>query len=88
MYRNDISPIDGKKIGDGVYITPLPVTGEGYSRTATIDTTKGKKSFKFMFQVAVDPKRTHVTSRKDYWVVRDFDAWDAARPYGILLKEI
>lgn len=93
-YEHSISQLDGQPIGKGVYCTPDPKEAERYARrrkgATTIRTANGPKKFLFMFQVCVDPDRTHFATKSGapYWIIRDKDTADAIRPYGILLKEV
>lgn len=71
--------------GPGVYCSPDPTFPErGYVGTVSLDTKSGKKDFKCMLQVAVNPDGVRLTSDKRIWVVPDPKD---IRPYGILIKE-
>lgn len=64
------------------------LVADDYAQETRINTSHCQKKFKFMFQVCVDPARTHITRNDKYWVIRDADTHDAIRPYGLLLKEV
>jgi hypothetical protein len=71
--------------GAGVYCSPDPTFPEaGYVGTVECDTMKGKKKFKCMMQVAVNPNGVTFTSQPKIWVVPNSKD---IRPYGILIKE-
>ena len=71
--------------GAGTYCSPDPAFPEiGYVRTVECDTQEGKKKFKCMMQVAVNPDGVTLTSHKQIWVVPN---GEDIRPYGILIKE-
>jgi hypothetical protein len=71
--------------GTGVYCSPNPKFPEkGYTSKIHLDTKKGKKVFKCMLQVAVNPDGVKFATN-DIWVVPDPKD---IRPYGILIKEI
>ena len=73
------------KYGAGVYCSPDPTFPEnGYVGTVECDTQQGKKKFKCMMQVAVNPDGVTFTSDKKIWVVPN---GEDIRPYGILIKE-
>jgi len=69
--------------GPGVYCSPNPKFPEGrYVQSATIDTRRGRKTFKCMLQVAVNPDG--IEEHGDIWCVPDPQN---IRAYGILIKE-
>jgi hypothetical protein len=70
--------------GAGVYCSPNPKYPEenGHVGTVTLETRQGRKSFKCMLQVAVDPDSVQC-SINDVW----FAPPEAIRAYGILIKE-
>ncbi|UJR24576.1 hypothetical protein I4U23_005951 [Adineta vaga] len=70
--------------GDGVYCSPRPTFVEkSYVGTATIDTKLGKKSYKIMLQVAVNPDGIYCAN-DDVWVVQ---LPENIRTYGLLIKD-
>jgi hypothetical protein len=70
--------------GPGVYCSPNPTFPEnGYVHSVLLDTQQGKKSFKCMLQVAVNPDGVNIAT-DDIWVVPDPKN---IRPYGIIIKE-
>jgi hypothetical protein len=70
--------------GKGVYCSPNPTFPEsGYVAPVVLDTKYGKKTFKCMLQVAVNPYGVKIAN-KDIWVVEDPKN---IRTYGILIKE-
>lgn len=72
--------------GEGVYCSPDPTFPErGYVGDVEFDTQQGKKKFKCMLQVAVNPDTVIFTSDKGIWVVPEPED---IRPYGILIKEV
>ncbi|CAF1466423.1 unnamed protein product, partial [Rotaria sordida] len=72
--------------GNGVYCSPNPKFPEnGYVATVELDTQKGKKKFKCMLQVAVNPDTVRFTMDKDIWVAPNPQD---IRPYGVLIKEV
>jgi hypothetical protein len=71
--------------GGGVYCSPDPTFPErGYVGVVEFDTEQGKKKFKCMLQVAVNPDGVKFTSDPKIWVVPNPED---IRPYGILIKE-
>jgi hypothetical protein len=71
--------------GAGVYCSPDPTFPEqGYVGIVEFNTQEGKKKFKCMLQVAVNPDGTTFTPAKSTWVVNNPED---IRPYGILIKE-
>jgi hypothetical protein len=75
--------------GPGVYCSPNieTVVRDGYSKKVTVQTVRGRKTFQFALQVAVNPvnlNRTKTSGPVDYWVAPEPTD---IRPYGILLKE-
>lgn len=71
--------------GAGVYCSPNPSFPEsGYTSEIPLNTKTGKKTFKCMLQVAVNPDGVKIATN-DIWVVPDPKD---IRPYGILIKEI
>ena len=71
--------------GAGVYCSPDPTFPErGYVGAVECDTQQGKKSFKCMLQVAVNPDGVTFTEDAKIWVVPNPED---IRPYGILIKE-
>ncbi len=72
--------------GAGVYCSPDPTFPErGYVGEVEINTQQGKKKFRSMMQVAVNPDGVQFTSDQKIWVVAEPED---IRPYGILIKEI
>jgi len=84
-----------REAGKGVYCSPKPNSAEEYSQTMEILCEGGKKQFKLMFQVCVNPYEVKIPeSRPDYWVAPNEEgaldngiSKDNIRPYGILIKE-
>ncbi|CAF0942339.1 unnamed protein product [Rotaria sordida] len=71
--------------GSGVYCSPDPIFPEvSYVKAVECDTQQGKKMFKCMLQVAVNPDGVNFTSDKSIWVVPNPED---IRPYGILIKD-
>jgi hypothetical protein len=70
--------------GEGVYCSPNPTFPEkGYVTKVVLDTKHGKKTFKCMLQVAVNPDGVNIATN-DIWVVENPKN---IRTYGILIKE-
>lgn len=70
--------------GAGVYCSPNPLFPEkDYVSPVEIDTELGRKQFKFMLQVSMNPEGVTI-STDDIWLVGDPKN---IRPYGILIKE-
>ena len=75
----------GKKVGKGVYCTPLIKVAEGY---AGISKIPNGDSYKTVLMVRVDPnaiRQCNCPIAKDYWVVNG--TTDEIRPYRILYKK-
>ena len=73
----------GRKVGEGVYCTPLINVAESYSGISLIN----GKNYKTVLMVRVKPDSIRTCKdQKDYWVVND--TTDEIRPYRILYKEI
>ena len=71
--------------GPGVYCSPKPTFVEsGYAGKAELDTTIGKKTFKIMLQVPVNPDGVKFAT-EDIWVAQN--SQDIGT-YGILIKEV
>jgi hypothetical protein len=71
--------------GPGVYCSPNPTFVEnGYAGNVKLDTKLGKKNFKIMLQVAVNPDDGFSNPNPDIWVVQHPEN---IRTYGILIKE-
>jgi hypothetical protein len=72
--------------GSGVYCSPNPKYPEqNYVRAVDVDTEHGKKKFKCMLQVAVNPSDVTFTADNDIWLVPNPVN---IRSYGILIKEV
>ena len=72
----------GKKVGEGVYCTPLIETALKYSGESEVN---GKK-FKTVLMVRVKPNAIrYCMDKKNYWVVNGTP--DEIRPYRILYKQ-
>ena len=73
--------------GAGVYCSPNPELPEKkYVSSVHLETQKGKKMFKCMLQVAVNPDGFKVArNHNDIWFVSDPQD---IRSYGILIKEV
>ncbi len=70
--------------GPGVYCSPEPTFPEnGYVAKVGLDTKYGKKIFKLMLQVAVNPYGVKIATH-EIWVV---EKSENIRTYGILIKE-
>ncbi len=86
IYTTGFRPSEVGRYGPGVYRSPDPKFPEkGYVTPVELDTQEGKKKFKCMLQVAVNPNGVKFTSDKDIWVVPNPQN---IRPYGILIKEV
>ena len=84
IYKTGFRPARVNFHGDGVYCSPNPTFPEhGYVGAVSLDTRNGKKSFKCMLQVAVNPDGVKIAN-SDIWVVPDPED---IRPYGLLIKE-
>ncbi|CAF3677989.1 unnamed protein product [Rotaria sp. Silwood1] len=69
IFENGFRPARITVHGDGVYCSPNPKFPEnGYVATVELDTQEGKKKFKCMLQVAVNPDAVRFTKDKDIWV--------------------
>jgi len=80
----------GGKLGAGVYVSPsISYVGENYCPTLQLETTSGKKTFKFMLQVAVCPSSLKKEGFPDGSGTNQ--EWTSepggVRPYGLLIKE-
>ncbi|CAF4574091.1 unnamed protein product [Rotaria sp. Silwood1] len=70
--------------GAGVYCSPNPIFPEnGFVSKVVLDTKRGRKAFKCMLQVAVNPDGVKFATN-DIWVV---ESPKNIRTYGILIKE-
>ncbi|CAF5025723.1 unnamed protein product [Rotaria sp. Silwood1] len=86
IFENGFRPARITVHGDGVYCSPNPKFPEnGYVATVELDTQEGKKKFKCMLQVAVNPDAVRFTKDKDIWVAPNPED---IRPYGVLIKEV
>ncbi|CAF3486629.1 unnamed protein product, partial [Rotaria socialis] len=84
IYNTGFRPARVAACGPGVYCSPNPAWLEGtYAGAVEIDTVKGKKSFKCMIQVAVNPDGVKCATNEIWVVAKSEDI----RPYGILIKE-
>jgi hypothetical protein len=84
IYENEFHTARNTAYGPGVYCSPNPkFPEEGYVNSVPLDTQQGKKSFKCMLQVAVNPDGVKIAT-DDIWVVADPKN---IRSYGILIKE-
>jgi hypothetical protein len=71
--------------GPGIYCSPKPTFVEnGYAGIAQLDTKIGRKTFKIMLQVAVNPDGVKFATG-DIWVAQNSQD---IRTYGILIKEV
>ena len=85
IYESGFRPARVDAFGPGVYCSPNPKFPEnGYVRSVPLDTQNGKKNFKCMLQVAVNPDGVTFHYNNEIWVVADPKD---IRPYGILIKE-
>ncbi|CAF3107422.1 unnamed protein product, partial [Rotaria sp. Silwood2] len=86
IFKTAFRPARVAACGPGVYCSPNPVWlgNSGYVGTVELDTDRGKKRFKCMFQVAVNPDGVK-EGTPDIWVVLKPED---IRPYGILIKEV
>jgi hypothetical protein len=72
--------------GSGVYCSPNPkYPEENYVGTVNVDTRQGKKRYKCMLQVAVNPCGVTFTEDNNIWLV---PIPENIRSYGILIKEV
>ncbi|CAF3880912.1 unnamed protein product, partial [Rotaria sp. Silwood1] len=85
IFKQGFRPARVAVYGPGVYCSPNPVwLGDSvFVGAVELDTEKGKKKFKCMFQVAVNPASVQCPS-DDIWVAPQPQD---IRPYGILIKE-
>ena len=73
----------GKKVGDGVYITPKIEMAQDYAGITSINDA----NYKTVLMVRVNPEVIRASSKMaDYWVVNGTP--DEIRPYRILYKKI
>ncbi|CAF3343717.1 unnamed protein product [Rotaria sp. Silwood2] len=86
IFQDGFRPARTAAYGPGVYCSPNPVWLEDsrYAGKVELDTAQGKKKFKCMFQVAVNPDGVKCATN-DIWVVPNSQD---IRPYGILIKEL
>ncbi|CAF1027864.1 unnamed protein product [Didymodactylos carnosus] len=85
IFVNDFCKARVHAFGEGVYCSPNPKFLENrYVGTVPLDTRQGKKNFKCMLQVAVNPDGVNCV-KDDTWVVANPKD---IRPYGILIKEV
>lgn len=72
--------------GPGVYCSPNPeYIDDHYAGSVEIDTHQGRKKYKCMLQVAVNPYGVILTKDRNIWVAAEPEH---IRPYGILIKEV
>ncbi|CAF4915213.1 unnamed protein product, partial [Rotaria sp. Silwood1] len=85
IFKQGFRPARVAAHGPGVYCSPNPVwLGDSvFVGAVELDTEKGKKKFKCMFQVAVNPESVQCPIN-DIWVAPQPQD---IRPYGILIKE-
>lgn len=84
IFETGFRPARVAAYGPGIYCSPNPKFPEGgYVGTVELDTKQGKKNFKCMLQVAVNPNGVHCPT-DDIWVAK---TPQDIRPYGILIKE-
>lgn len=84
IHEKGFRPARTAYYGPGVYCSPDPLFPEnGYVSKVSLDTKHGKKTFKCMLQVAVNPDGVKIAN-KDIWVVANPKH---IRTYGILIKE-
>ena len=73
----------GKKVGEGVYVTPNPKILEEYCPPFNYNGT----NYKIGFMTRVQPEKIRCPEEEhDYWVINGTD--NEIRPYRILIKEI
>ena len=85
IYANGFRTARVHAYGSGVYCSPNPKFLErGHVGSVPVDTQQGKKYFKCMLQVAVNPDGVTFHYNNEIWVVADPKD---IRPYGILIKE-
>ncbi|CAF2988663.1 unnamed protein product, partial [Rotaria sp. Silwood2] len=85
IYKTGFRSARVAAFGAGVYCSPDPKFPEkGYVGVVQCDTQQGKKKFKCMLQVAVNPDGVRIATDKEIWVVPNPED---IRPYGILIKE-
>ena len=86
IFKKGFRPARTALHGPGVYCSPHPpFIDNEYAGTAKIDTRLGKKSYKIMLQVAVNPDGVYFTVDPDIWVVGEPEN---IRTYGLLIKEV
>jgi hypothetical protein len=86
IYKNGFCKARVTAHGPGVYCSPNPEFIEDhYAGSVEIDTQQGRKRYKCMLQVAVNPHGVFITNHKDIWVASEPEH---IRPYGILIKEV
>ncbi|CAF4545453.1 unnamed protein product [Rotaria sp. Silwood2] len=84
IFEKGFRPARVNHYGDGVYCSPNPTFPEkSFIREIELDTKQGKKTFKCMLMVAVNPDGVKFATN-DIWVVK---SPDNIRTYGILIKE-
>lgn len=84
IYQNEFQPARKAMHGPGVYCSPEPSYPEQYYvNEVVLNTRQGKKKFKCMLQVAVNPDGVNCAT-KDIWVI---ESPRNIRTYGILIKE-
>ncbi|CAF1634681.1 unnamed protein product, partial [Adineta ricciae] len=72
--------------GPGVYCSPNPLFIDNtFAGIAQINTELGKKSYKVMLHVAVNPEGVCFTTDDNIWVV---EKPENIRTYGLLMKEV
>ncbi|CAF2088620.1 unnamed protein product, partial [Rotaria magnacalcarata] len=85
IFQNGFRTARNAAYGPGVYCSPNPcwLGSSPYVGAVEIETKQGKKKFKCMFQLAVNPDGLKCAT-EDIWVV---PKPQDIRPYGILIEE-
>ncbi|CAF2588082.1 unnamed protein product [Rotaria sp. Silwood2] len=86
IYENGFNKARIAVYGAGVYCSPNPkIPEKQFTKAVDVNTQLGKKKFKCMLQVAVNPNGVRFVKQADIWVVPNPQD---IRPYGILIKEV
>ena len=80
---SDDSNHPGKKVGEGVYVTPKPEIMDQYAGTFIVN----NRNYKIGIMTRVKPEKIRCPKElRDYWIINGTD--NEIRPYRILIKEI
>ena len=73
----------GKKVGEGIYVTPKPKVMEKYCNEYLCC----RKKYKIAFMTRVNPEEIRCPEEnQDIWIINGYE--NDIRPYRILIKEL